>query len=76
MNMQTIAAGQEAAGTGWRRRLWNWWDAYATRRGRALAAAHLRSFSDEQLKDIGLSRCEIEFAIANGRASRHRETVN
>ena len=33
------------------------------RRARRRAAAHLRSWSDYQLKDIGLSRGQIEFAV-------------
>jgi uncharacterized protein YjiS (DUF1127 family) len=39
------------------------WYAYSERRARQRAAARLRSWSDSQLKDIGISRGQIEFAV-------------
>jgi len=40
-----------------------WWRTYAERRAQRLAAARLRSLSESQLKDIGISRGQIEFAV-------------
>ena len=37
--------------------------AYNERRARNRAVARLRSWSDSQLKDIGISRGQIEFAV-------------
>ena len=45
------------------------WVAYITWRIERAAMAHLRSMSDRQLKDIGLSRSEIEGAVAGERAT-------
>ena len=43
--------------------LGRWWRTCAERRARRLAAARLRSLSDSQLKDIGISRGQIEFVV-------------
>ena len=53
------------------------WVTYITWRIERAAMAHLRSMSDRQLKDLGLSRSEIEGAVAGERATdrslRHRD---
>jgi uncharacterized protein YjiS (DUF1127 family) len=46
-----------------------WWTSYMNWRVQQLAAARLRSMSDRELKDIGLSRSQIEFAV-NGKVER------
>jgi uncharacterized protein YjiS (DUF1127 family) len=43
-----------------------WWLAYVAWRVEQLTIARLRSMSDRQLKDIGVARFEIEFAVRNG----------
>ena len=43
------------------RALKNWWIAYATWRLQQLAISRLRSMSDRELQDIGISRGAIEF---------------
>jgi uncharacterized protein YjiS (DUF1127 family) len=40
-----------------------WWAAYRTRRAEQVAIARLDSMSDRQLKDIGIARSQIEFAV-------------
>lgn len=40
-----------------------WWVAHLTRRIEKVAIAHLCSMSDRELKDIGLARSEIPFAV-------------
>lgn len=36
------------------------------------ATEHLRTWSDAELKDIGLTRCEIEFAVRSDRREVYR----
>jgi uncharacterized protein YjiS (DUF1127 family) len=48
-----------------------WWLAYLGWRVEHLMVARLRSMSDRQLKDIGVSRSQIEFAVRHG-ADRDR----
>jgi uncharacterized protein YjiS (DUF1127 family) len=43
-----------------------WWVAYTTWRIERLAIDRLEAMSDPQLKDIGLVRSQIEFAVKNG----------
>jgi uncharacterized protein YjiS (DUF1127 family) len=45
------------------------WVAYITWRIEQAAMAHLRSMSDRELEDLGLSRSQIEDAVAGKRAS-------
>jgi uncharacterized protein YjiS (DUF1127 family) len=45
------------------------WVAYITWRIERAAMAHLRSMSDRELEDLGLSRSQIEGAVAGKRAS-------
>jgi uncharacterized protein YjiS (DUF1127 family) len=45
------------------------WVAYITWRIEQAAMAHLRSMSDRELEDLGLSRSQIEGAVASKRAS-------
>jgi uncharacterized protein YjiS (DUF1127 family) len=42
--------------------------AFITWRARQAALAHLKSMSDRELKDIGLSRSQIECAVMGERA--------
>ena len=49
-----------------------WWTAYTSWRVRQAVVACLKPMSDRQLKDIGLSRSEIDFAVA-GRRHRNPE---
>jgi uncharacterized protein YjiS (DUF1127 family) len=53
------------------------WVAYVTWRLERTAMAYLRSMSDRELKDLGLSRSEIEGAVVGERATdrsfRHRD---
>ncbi len=42
-----------------------WWNAYAIRRERRAALRELAALDDRSLRDIGLSRSEIEFAVYN-----------
>lgn len=48
-----------------------YWSAYNQRRAHNRAVAQLRSWSDSQLKDIGISRGEIEFAVTDKNGYRH-----
>jgi uncharacterized protein YjiS (DUF1127 family) len=43
------------------------WAAYMARRQQRLAVAKLRHMTDHQLKDIGLSRSQIEAAVRGDR---------
>jgi uncharacterized protein YjiS (DUF1127 family) len=43
-----------------------WWAAHKRRRTERLAAARLRGMSDRELKDIGVMRAEIDFAVQRG----------
>lgn len=77
MNPNTVAKRHSAGSFGnWTKMLWNWWEAYTRRRGYRMAATHLRSLSESQLKDIGLSRGEIEFAVRHGRKPARGELAN
>ena len=69
-SLSAPAGTQSLAGQLWRRRLiaaqTRLWTAYLNWRGKQRAIAHLRSMSDAQLKDIGLERSQIEFAVCVG----------
>jgi uncharacterized protein YjiS (DUF1127 family) len=52
-----IAAWAVAATAG------SWWRAYALRRERNAAVRELRALDDRTLKDIGISRCEIDWVV-------------
>jgi len=45
------------------RRGWRWWDALFTRYSRRRAAAYLHTFDDHRLKDIGITRGQIDRAV-------------
>lgn len=45
-----------------------WWVAYMNWRLQQLAISRLRSMSDRDLKDIGISRAQIEFAARSDAA--------
>jgi len=47
-----------------------YWRAYNQRRAHNRAVASLRGWSDSQLKDIGISRSEIEFAVTDKNSYR------
>jgi uncharacterized protein YjiS (DUF1127 family) len=40
-----------------------WWAAYKRRRAERLAIARLHAMSDRQLRDIGITRSQVEFAV-------------
>jgi uncharacterized protein YjiS (DUF1127 family) len=44
-----------------------WWAGYTSWRLHKAAIAQLRSMSDRQLADIGISRSEIEYAVCGKR---------
>jgi uncharacterized protein YjiS (DUF1127 family) len=48
----------------------SWWLAYINWRLEQLAISRLQSMSDRELKDMGISRTAIEFAV-KGDADRH-----
>ena len=48
-----------------------WWAAYQRRRAERLTIERLRGMSDRELKDIGIVRSQIEFAVTRG-IDRHR----
>ena len=51
----------------------NWWTAYLARRLHSKAIAQLAAMTDRELKDIGLERCDIVFAVTgSGRIGRCR----
>jgi uncharacterized protein YjiS (DUF1127 family) len=52
-------------------RLTRWWLAYIAWRIQRDAIAQLGSMSDRELKDIGLSRSQIECAVMGERARDH-----
>jgi uncharacterized protein YjiS (DUF1127 family) len=43
-----------------------WWAAHKRRRAERLAAERLRGMSARELKDIGVVRAEIDFAVQRG----------
>jgi uncharacterized protein YjiS (DUF1127 family) len=43
-----------------------WWAAYTTRRAEQAAMTLLGSMSDRELKDMGLTRCDITGAVRGG----------
>jgi len=47
-----------------------WWAAYINWRLEQMAINRLRSMSDRELKDIGVYRASIDFAV-RGRSERH-----
>ena len=49
-----------------------WWTAAATWRRQQASINHLNAMSDRELKDIGLTRADIEFAV---RGEHPRERV-
>jgi uncharacterized protein YjiS (DUF1127 family) len=79
MNMSTMSsaptAPQEMAGQSWAKDLGTtlnrWCVAYLTWRIERAAITQLGSMSDRQLRDIGISRSEIESAV-RGEAERVR----
>jgi uncharacterized protein YjiS (DUF1127 family) len=50
-----------------------WWAAYRRYRAEQRAIEHLRGMSDRELKDIGIVRAQIDFAV---RADLARDRVN
>jgi len=44
-----------------------WWRAYTIRRARIAAIRELHTLDDHMLKDIGLSRSEIDWMLVHGR---------
>jgi uncharacterized protein YjiS (DUF1127 family) len=48
-----------------------WWAAYQRRRAERLMSERLRGMSDRELKDIGIVRSQIDFAVTRG-IERHR----
>ena len=64
----TMTRGNSVAGILLRelgRTLASWWVAYMNWRLEQLAIRRLSSMSDRQLKDIGVSRSQIEFAVGS-----------
>jgi uncharacterized protein YjiS (DUF1127 family) len=47
------------------------WTAYITWRVQQAAIIHLKSMNGRELKDIGLSRSQIEYAVMGERARDH-----
>ena len=43
-----------------------WWAAYQRRRAEQRTIEHLRGMSDRELKDIGIVRSQIDFAVKRG----------
>src|SRR5262245_46921505 len=44
-----------------------WWRAYTIRRARIAAIRELHTLDDHMLKDIGLSRSEVDWVVVHGR---------
>ena len=61
LTQQEALAGNAFRGIG--RALKTWWFAYINWRVEQLAIKRLQSMSDRELKDIGVSRAAIEFAV-------------
>ena len=45
----------------------NWWRTYTIRRARIAAVRELHALDDRTLRDIGVSRSEIEWVVVHGR---------
>ena len=56
-----VLAKAVIAGTG------KWWRVYTIRRARIAAVRELHTLDDHMLKDIGLSRSEIDWVVVHGR---------
>ena len=52
-----------------------WWRAYALWRERKAAACELHALDDRTLKDIGVSRSEIEWVVRGPHATRLRDAT-
>ena len=52
-----------------------WWRAYALRRERNAAVRELHALDDRSLRDIGVSRSEIEWVVSSQQAARVRAAV-
>ena len=68
--MSTISSAldqQDIAGSGFfaalRRAMRRWWQRRFDRRSQRAASIQLRGMSDHELRDIGISRSQIEFAV-------------
>jgi uncharacterized protein YjiS (DUF1127 family) len=76
MTMSTPLSAHATAGQPRARRLTailrRWWAAYERRRVERLAIACLEAMTDRQLKDIGVTRSQIEFAV---RGEPHRDRI-
>jgi uncharacterized protein YjiS (DUF1127 family) len=53
----------------------NWWRAYALWRERKAAARELHALDDRTLKDMGVSRSEIEWVVRGPHATRSRDAT-
>ena len=76
-NMRTLqaAGGGGAAIIGARAKaviaaVGKWWRAHTIRRARIAAIRELRALDDRMLRDIGLSRSEIEWVVVHGTPNR------
>ena len=73
--MSMLLSARAAARQPWTRGLTDalkrWRAAYQRRRAERLAIARLEAMSDRQLKDIGVARSQIEFAV-RGQVERDR----
>jgi uncharacterized protein YjiS (DUF1127 family) len=77
--LQVILAGAAAAlhdlAEGAAARAGKWWRAYALRRERNAAVRELHALDDRTLKDIGVSRSEIEWVVRGQDATRLRDAT-
>lgn len=80
--MSTILSGEATAqgmagqsrSAGIAATLKRWCAAYVTWRIEQVAIAHLRSMSDRELKDIGLTRCDLSRSVT--RATAHERSFS